>query len=416
MNLAAMNLSTEAQAHYCRALRSRVEALDASAADYAIHLADALLLCAREVHASDIHVVPAENGTGIFWRVDGVLHRVDTLAPQVGVTLVARLKVMADLLTYRTDVPQEGRLRHDPVQGLGETRLSTFPTMYGEKAVIRLFSEMGQRTRLEDLGYPGDVRDGLQQLLESTSGAILVTGPSGSGKTTTVYACLREILNKSKGSRSLVSLEDPIEVAVTGVAQSHVRPSAGFPMAVGLRALLRQDPDVILVGEIRDCDTAEVVFQASLTGHLVLSTFHSGSALQAVSRLLDMGIEPYLLRSGLLAVSSQRLIRELCACKRTVEGEIELWQDTVSGSGEPVGCADCHGTGYRGRMPLAELLVPSRLPGGVDLLRRDDLHQLHEEARTAGLRTQHQRAVDLIAQGCTSVSEVWRVLADERIR
>ena len=218
------------------------------------------------------------------------------LPPRLAPNVVARLKVLAELLTYRTDVPQEGRIRE--VDTEGEVRVSTFPTLHGEKAVIRLFAASGRYLRLDDLGLPPDVRDALGRALGETSGAILLSGPAGSGKTTTIYACLRELVDASAGRRSLVTLEDPIEVAVDGVTQSQVNAPAGFDLATGLRSLLRQDPEVIVVGEVRDRTTAEVAFQASLTGHLVLSTFHAGSASGAVARLSDMGIEPYLIQVG----------------------------------------------------------------------------------------------------------------------
>jgi hypothetical protein len=227
--------------------------------------------------------------------------------------VVARLKVLAELLTYRTDVPQEGRIRGGP--GDVEMRVSTFPTLFGEKAVVRLFAGPGRFLRPEDLGLPPEIRATLGRLLGETSGAILLAGPAGSGKTTTIYACLRELVAASAGTRSLATLEDPIEVAVPGVAQAQVNPAAGFDLGAGLRSLLRQDPEVIAVGEIRDRATAEVAFQAALTGHLVLSTFHAGSAAGVVGRLSDMGIEPYVLRSGVRAIICQRLVRTLCGLR-----------------------------------------------------------------------------------------------------
>ena len=193
-------------------------------------------------------------------------------------------------------------------------RLSTFPTLHGEKAVLRMFAKQGTFQRPEDLGLPEEVRSTIGRLLASTAGAIVFSGPAGSGKSTTLYACLRDLAATTQGRRSLATLEDPIEVDVAGVAQSQVNPSAGFTLELGLKSLLRQDPEVIAVGEIRDRATAEVAFQASLTGHLVLTTFHAGNAAEAVGRLSDMGIEPYMLRSGLLAVVAQRLVRRLCDC------------------------------------------------------------------------------------------------------
>ena len=278
--------------------------------------------------ASDIHWQPGGDGFDVRFRLDGVLQTVATLPKHIGPNVVGRLKVLADLLTYRTDCPQEGRLRTaadaaEQSQGQDndavEMRVSTFPTLYGERAVVRLFGAARSLQRLDDLGLTPDVLAPLRQLLAETSGAILVSGPAGSGKTTTVYACLRELAAVHGGARSLMSIEDPIEVAVSGVAQSQVHAPAGFDLATGLRFLMRQDPEVILVGEIRDRATAEAALQASLTGHLLLSTFHAGSAAETVGRLLDMGIEPYVLRSGLLAILNQRLLRRLCSCAEAID-------------------------------------------------------------------------------------------------
>jgi len=244
-----------------------------------------------------------------------VLQPVAVLPSRLAANVVARLKVLAELLTYRTDVPQEGRIRGAP--GEVEMRLSTFPTLHGEKAVVRLFAGSGRFLRLADLGLPAEVHDALSQVLEETSGAVILSGPAGSGKTTSLYACLRELAARSRGERSLATLEDPIEAAVPGVAQSQVNLAAGLTLESGLRALLRQDPEVIAIGEIRDRSTAEIALQAALTGHLTLTTFHAGSACEVIGRLLDMGIEPYAIRirSGLRAVVAQRLVRRLCpAC------------------------------------------------------------------------------------------------------
>ncbi len=286
---------------------------------YAVQAVDRVLAAGREAAASDLHLTPSADGLDLRWRLDGVLQPVTRFPREVSANIVARLKVLAELLTYRTDVPQEGRIRDGQV----EMRVSTFPTLYGEKAVVRLFAATGSLLWPANLGLPPEIAASLSRLLGETSGAILVTGPAGSGKTTTVYACLRELASQSSG-RSLTSLEDPIEVAVPGVAQSQVNPVSGFDLATGLRFLLRQDPEVIMVGEIRDPATAEVAFQASLTGHLVLSTFHAGSAAACISRLSDMGIEPYLLRSGILAIVSQRLVRKLCSCSQPIADEAEL--------------------------------------------------------------------------------------------
>jgi type II secretory ATPase GspE/PulE/Tfp pilus assembly ATPase PilB-like protein len=289
-------------------------------------------------------------------------------------------------------------------------RVSTFPTLHGERAVVRLFSASGQFLHVADLGLPPEVGERLQALLAETSGTILITGPAGSGKTTTLYACLRELVRGAAGRKSIVTLEDPIEVAVPGVAQSQVQPVAGFDLATGLRSVLRQDPEVVMVGEIRDRATAEGVFGAALTGHLVLTTFHAGSAAGAISRLSDMGIEPYLLRSGILAVISQRLLRRLCDCSRASTEVADRLGLPVRQVRLPAGCPHCLHTGYRGRLVIAEMLLPQPNEVGRAILSREDANQLEQRAMAAGMTTRWQRAAAAIEAGDTSPAEVRRVL------
>jgi general secretion pathway protein E len=388
--------------------RDRLALLKLEGSKAAVDLVDLILAEARRASASDVHLQPTREGLEMRWRIDGVLRTTGLLPPAISSNVVARLKVLAELLTYRTDVPQEGRIRG--ATGEGEVRVSTFPTLHGEKAVIRLFAESGRFLRLLDLGLPDEVRVGLSEALLETSGAILLTGPAGSGKTTTIYACLRELVETNQGRRSLTTLEDPIEVAVPGVTQSQVNPSAGFDLATGLRSLLRQDPEVIVVGEVRDRTTAEVAFQASLTGHLVLTTFHAGNASGAIGRLSDMGIEPYLLRSGLLAIVSQRLVRTLCDCSREEDEPRARLGLPVARAKVPVGCEACGGSGYRGRMILAELLDPEKLGLGPAILARADVRVLEAEALRAGMVGRWQRACLAIEEGRTSAAEVRRVL------
>jgi general secretion pathway protein E len=379
-------------------------------ANYATEVVDLLLKTASGLGASDVHLQPTADGLEVRWRRDGVLNPAAVLPVAVAPKVVARLKVMAELLTYRTEVPQEGRIRG--AAGAVEMRVSTLPTLYGEKAVVRLFAGSGRYLRTDDLGFPPDVLATLRRTLQATSGAIVFSGPAGSGKTTTIYACLRELAAAAQGQRSLATLEDPIEVAVPGVAQSQVNPAAGFTMDLGLRALLRQDPEVIAVGEIRDRGTAEVAFQASLTGHLVLSTFHAGSAAAVVGRLGDMGIEPYLLRSGLLAVVGQRLVRKLCECARAgiPDDPREHLGVDVERFRVPVGCPRCGGTGYLGRLVLAETFEPDAPVVARAILDRADVARIEAQAVEAGMVTLWDRARAAVAQGSTSPAEVRRVL------
>lgn len=386
-------------------------------------LVETVLTEARTAGASDIHLVPTADALEMKWRLDGVLQRVCEFPRQAGPQVIARLKVLADLLTYRTETPQEGRIRpwrdgEDteklPTAGSDtETRLSTFPTLFGEKAVIRLFVGAGRYRRLDELGLPTNVVSELGQLLGQSDGVILLTGPAGSGKTTTAYAALREIIATSEGRRSVVTLEDPIEVVVPGADQTQVNPSAGFDLATGLKSVLRQDPDMLLVGEIRDRETAETVFQASLTGHLVLTTFHAGSAARSIGRLLDMDIEPYLLRSGLLAVICQRLMRKLCECaeqSRDVADRLGLPVETVR---RPVGCEECRGTGYVGRFIVTEFLAPERHGVGAEMASRVDSRTLESVAEANGLQSLRESGLNAVRDGRTSPAEFIRVFGSK---
>ncbi len=382
---------------------------------YAVQFVERLLEAAIRAEASDVHLQPIPDGLELRWRLDGVLQSLGRFPAGAAASVVARLKVLAGLLTYRNDVPQEGRIRpQDMAAAAVEMRLSTFPTLYGEKAVVRLFAGSGQFLQLQELGLPAEIAERLAQLLTETAGAILITGPAGSGKTTTAYACLRHLVGQTGGGRSLVSLEDPIETAIPGVSQSQINPAAGFDLATGLRSLMRQDPEVILIGEIRDRPTAETAFQAALTGQLVLSTFHAGSAAGAFSRLADMGIEPYVLRSGVLAIIGQRLVRRLCDCKQPATDQAALAGLPVQRAWIPGGCAACGGSGYRGRTPLAELLSADDGELGRAILDRSDVVELERLAIAAGMTSRWQRAVAAVEAGVTSPAEIRRVLGFAR--
>jgi general secretion pathway protein E len=382
--------------------------LDPSSPRYASDAVEQVLGAARGVGASDIHLQPTADGLQVSWRIDGVLHVVSVLPARVAPNVVARLKVLAELLTYRTDVPQEGRIRGLP--GEVEMRVSTFPTLFGEKAVVRLFAGPGQFLRLVDLGLPDAVRDELVTLLAETSGAIVLSGPAGSGKTTTIYACLRELAARSQGQRSLATLEDPIESVVPGVAQAQVNQAAGLTLESGLKSLLRQDPEVIAIGEIRDKATAEIALQAALTGHLILTTFHTGSACEVIGRFLDMGIEPYVVRSGLRAVVAQRLARRLCDCATPATRPDDFLGLPVQSARLPKGCDACRGTGYRGRMVLAEMLRPETEAFARAVLEKSDVRRLEQVAVASGMIDRWERACAAVEAGLTSPAEVRRIL------
>lgn len=347
--------------------RETVAKLHRGDAQYFVQLVELLLETAVAARATDVHIQPADDGLHILWRIDGLLQPVNTLPKADGQSVVARLKILSGLLTYQTDTPQEGRIRASAQ--LPEMRVGVFPGIFGERAAIRIFAAADRLLGLSDLGLPMPIAEKLGGLLRRTTGLILVTGPAGSGKTTTLYACLREI-GRRQSARSMVSIEDPVEKIVSGVSQAQIRPAVGFDFPTALRSLMRQDPDVIVVGEIRDPVTAQTAFQAALTGHLILSSFHAGSAAMAVSRLLDMAIEPYVVQSCLLAVLGQRLLRRVCNCP-----------------GERSHCPHCSGTGYCGRFPIAELLLCEIPEVGDAILKRAPTSTLETIAVASGMKT-----------------------------
>lgn len=406
-----------------------MQALDPSAEDFGPKLVNHILTHAVAGRATDIHIVPSSTNSLLSYRIDGVLQQIASFDPEVGQRLVARFKVLSGLLTYRNDQPQEGRIRTGRLaesSGVsnvpdlaGDVRVATFPTLFGEKAAIRLFSDSNSLQELPDLGLPDDVVQSLKNLVQHTSGVILLTGPSGSGKTTTVYACLRQMLQDHGAARSLMSLEDPIEMIVPGVTQSQIKPDSNFDLASGLKAMLRQDPDVIMVGEIRDPETAENAFQAALTGHLVLTTFHAGSASEAVTRLLDMGLEPYLLSSTLRAVVCQRLLRRRCpACgENSNSGESQKMIDPSDKNGgsddlpsATRGCQKCGGLTYHGRMVTAEVMDFADSKMNPLLKDSMDADERQEKAVTLGMQTLQDRCRMAVEAGQTDELEVFRVM------
>jgi general secretion pathway protein E len=392
-----------------RVALGRLGALRPSSASYATETVDILLDFAHAVGTSDMHLQPTRAGLDVKFRYDGVLQPVGVIPAGGTSSVTARLKVLADLLTYKNEMPQEGRIEK-PRHGR-EIRVSTFPTLHGERAVLRFFGHDREFTTLDELGNPPQVTARIRDALVETSGAMLISGPAGSGKSTTLYACLRHLVTSTKGSRSIVSIEDPIEVPVEGVAQSQVDLASGFDLKTGLRSLMRQDPEVIMVGEIRDRDTAEFAIQASLTGQLLLATFHSDTAASAITRLIEMGIEPFLVRSGLITVVTQRLLRTLCGhCSRESVDLADLCGIEVDRARVPVGCDRCHGTGYHGRTMISEFLDARSEQIGKAILRKADSRELYRIAIDNGMSPLFMQARSLIRDGRTSPAEVWRVL------
>lgn len=371
-------------------LQHRLTEVSGALAERVSELVADVLDTAVAHRVTDIHFEPTHSVLVVRFRIDGVLRTVATLPKAIAPNIAARLKVLAELLTYRLDIPQEGRIRQAESGGV-DMRVSTFPTIHGEKVAVRVFDPSFRTFDLDDLGLPPLILEWLKQLVLETSGAVLLTGPSGSGKTTTVYACLAHLVRETRGERHVVTVEDPVEYAIEGVSQSQVRAGTEFDFARSLRSILRQGPEVIMIGEIRDRETAQIAVEASLTGHLILSTLHTGSACEVISRLLELEIEPHLLASSLRGIVNQRLVRRLCAECRGV------------------GCAACVKTGYQGRTVLAEMLgLDERLRAAI--LRRADTAGLQQAADAQALPTLRDEARRGVAAGLTSWEEVRRVL------
>jgi len=381
-----------------------------------IRMINALLLQAVRERASDVHVEPYEQRAVVRFRVDGEM--ADVLEPPraLHAALVSRLKIMANLDIAEKRLPQDGRIALKLGDRTVDVRVSTLPTGSGERVVLRLLDRDEAKLDLATLGMAADTLEAIDRLIREPHGIVLVTGPTGSGKTTTLYAALSRL---PRGRANMMTVEDPIEYALDGVAQTQVNPKVDLTFARALRAILRQDPDVVMIGEIRDLETAQIAVQASLTGHLVLATLHTNDASSALTRLADMGVEPYLLSSSLLGVLAQRLVRTLCpACRQAgppTEGERALVQSMglrpPERLYEPLGCDACKGSGWRGRTGVYELIVVDE---AMRRLVHDGAgeHALREAARNAGARSLRADGGRLLADGTTSLAELVRVTRD----
>jgi general secretion pathway protein E len=382
-----------------------------------IRLVNQLINRALEQRASDIHIEPFEHELKVRYRIDGVLHDVDTPARRLQAAIVSRVKIMAKLNIAERRLPQDGRIKLRMMGREIDLRVSTLPTLYGESVVMRILDRSSIVVNLESLGFPADTLAQFEQLIVKPYGMILVTGPTGSGKTTTLYGALDKINSPDK---KIITIEDPVEYQLFGVNQIHVKPSIGLTFANGLRSIVRQDPDVIMVGEIRDAETAEIAIQAALTGHLVFSTLHTNDAAGAVSRLLEMGVEDYLLASSLLGVLAQRLVRRICQrCRRPVEVPGETLREVMGGAaGAPVeltegaGCEDCARTGYRGRSGIYELLIVNDAIRKL-ILDHASADMIRDAAIRQGMRTLREDGWKKVREGVTTISEVVRVTQEE---
>ena len=364
-----------------------------------IRMLNALLTQGVRDGASDIHIEPYERSSAVRFRVDGTLREVVQPNKALHAALISRLKIMAELDISEKRLPQDGRISLRLGTRAIDVRVSTLPGAHGERAVLRLLDKTEARFSLEALGMSGEVLQGFDRLIRQPHGIVLVTGPTGSGKTTTLYASLARM---DTATTNVLTVEDPIEYELPGIGQTQVNAKIDLSFAKALRAILRQDPDVIMIGEIRDYETAQIAIQASLTGHLVLATLHTNDAPSAVTRLIDMGVEPFLLSSSLLGVLAQRLVRQLCtACRR---------QD-AQGLWHAVGCPACGHTGYKGRTGVYELMTADDAVGAL-IHNRAAESELTAAALRGGLRPMREDGQRLVAEGVTSAEEVLRVTRD----
>jgi general secretion pathway protein E len=377
-----------------------------------IRLVQRLIDEACGAHASDIHLEPSEDALHVRLRMDGLLRETERHPRKLAGAVISRIKVMAGLDIAERRLPQDGRIRVSVRGKEIDFRVATSPTLHGESAVLRVLDRQDVALDFEALGFDAQLTSVLREAIAQPHGIVLVTGPTGSGKTTTLYAALKEI---NTADRKILTVEDPVEYTLPGVNQVPVRPNIGLTFAHALRAFLRQDPDVLMVGEIRDRETAEIAVQAALTGHLLFSTLHTNTAAGAATRLLDMGIADYLLTSTLHVVFGQRLLRRLCLdCRESyVPAPDVCTRFRFETAGVPVwyrakGCPACQGTGYRGRTAILEALRMSDAVRAA-ILGRADAHAIEKLAVSEGMRTLFRHGLDRVTEGTTSLEEVLRV-------
>ncbi len=383
-----------------------------------IRLVNSLMFRAVKEKASDIHIEPYEKEVVVRFRIDGILYDVFKTAKRFHASISSRIKVMADLDIAEKRLPQDGRIKIKIAGKDVDIRLSTVPTSFGERLVMRILDKSSMVIDLTELGFSGEALDKINVLTTKKHGIFLVTGPTGSGKSTTLYACLSKIRSVE---RNIITVEDPVEYQLSGVGQIQVNPKIDLTFASGLRAILRQDPDVIMVGEIRDQETAEIAIDAALTGHFVLSTLHTNDAPGAITRLVDMGIEPFLVSSSILGVVAQRLVRKVCQfCKQPyMPNDSELKELGISSDMlskytifKSRGCEKCSNTGYMGRTVVSELMIISDELRAL-ILSGTDANTIKRQAVKEGMVTVRQNAIAKVLQGITTIEELFRSTQNE---
>jgi general secretion pathway protein E len=377
-----------------------------------IKLVNMVITRAVESRASDIHIEPFEDELKVRYRIDGVLHDVESVPKKLQAAIISRIKIMAKLNIAERRLPQDGRIKLKIAEKEVDLRVSTIPVLYGEDVVMRILLKEGIVIDLDQLGFPAGTLGFFNQLIKKPNGIILVTGPTGSGKTTTLYGALDKINSPDK---KIITVEDPIEYQLKGINQIQVKAQIGLNFATTLRHIVRHDPDIIMIGEIRDLETAEIAIQSALTGHLVFSTLHTNDAPSAITRLLDMGVESFLLSSTVRGILAQRLVRVICAHCREKDPtgfapeELELLgSETGIVPYHGRGCEQCAHTGYYGRLGLFELLTIDEEIRRL-VLKNVDASRLRELARQKGMRTLLEDGIDKVRAGVTTISEVLRV-------
>lgn len=381
----------------------------ASAVDYV----DELIARAISCNASDIHLEPTGTDLRVRFRIDGILYDQPSLAAELSLQIVSRIKIMAHTDIAEKRIPQDGKFRARAGAQEIDLRVSTFPSIQGEKIVIRILDRAPLALQLENLGFSPAVLAAIQEIISKQNGFFLATGPTGSGKTTTLYAALSQL---NTAEKNIVTLEDPVEYHIDGITQGHIHPQIGFTFARGVRAMLRQDPDIVMVGEIRDEETAQSALQAALTGHLVLSTLHTNDAPGALMRLIDMGIEPFLINASLSGILAQRLVRKLCThCKqqraptdaeKMIMERIALAMPRITYG---AGCDSCLQLGYKGRIGIFELLVMTHDLRAL-LIREPIFDAIKMQACNDGMLPLIEDAKNKVTAGIISLDELVRVL------